>query len=70
MNQIPHQTHKYQIDRLLQRLAHRDHPIIVFAVSGVIERKRKWEEQSYSWSVSQWGISTAQDLRVLADDGG
>jgi hypothetical protein len=33
--------------------------------SGVIERKRKWEEQSYSWNVSQWGISTAQELRVL-----
>jgi hypothetical protein len=32
---------------------------------GAIERKRKWEEQSYSWNVSQWGISTAQDLCVL-----
>lgn len=32
---------------------------------GVIERKRKWEEMSYSWNVSKWGISTVQDLRVL-----
>ena len=32
---------------------------------GVIERKRQWEEQSYSWNVSQWGVRTAQDLRVL-----
>jgi hypothetical protein len=33
---------------------------------GVIERKRRWEEQSYSWNVSRWGISTADDLCVLA----
>jgi len=32
---------------------------------GVIERKRKWEEKSYSWNVSQHGVHTAQDLRVL-----
>lgn len=32
---------------------------------GVIERKRVWEERSYSWNVSKWGIDTAQDLRVL-----
>ena len=32
---------------------------------GAIERKRKWEEQSYSWNVSHWGVRTEQDLRVL-----
>jgi len=32
---------------------------------GAIERKRRWEERSYSWNVSQWGVHTAQDLRVL-----
>ncbi len=32
---------------------------------GVIERRRMWEEHSYSWNVSKWGISTAQDLCVL-----
>jgi hypothetical protein len=32
---------------------------------GVIERKRRWEEHSYSWNVSKWGVTTAQDLRVL-----
>jgi hypothetical protein len=32
---------------------------------GAIQRKRRWEERSYSWNVSHWGISTAQDLRVL-----
>jgi uroporphyrinogen-III decarboxylase len=34
---------------------------------GRIRRKRLWQEESYSWNVSEWGISTAQDLRVLAD---
>jgi len=33
---------------------------------GVIERKRRWEEDSYSWNISQWGVRTEQDLRVLA----
>lgn len=32
---------------------------------GAIERKRKWEERSYSWNVSQYGVHTAQDLRVF-----
>jgi hypothetical protein len=32
---------------------------------GAIERKRVWEELSYSWGISEWGVSTAQDLRVL-----
>jgi len=32
---------------------------------GAIERKRIWEEGSYSWGVSKWGIATAQDLRVF-----
>lgn len=32
---------------------------------GVIERKRRWQEASYSWNISQWGVRTAQDLRVL-----
>ncbi|MFN0171432.1 MAG: uroporphyrinogen decarboxylase family protein [Bryobacteraceae bacterium] len=33
---------------------------------GVIERRRRWEEESYSWSISRWGVSTVDDLRVLA----
>jgi hypothetical protein len=32
---------------------------------GTIERRRSWEEQSYSWNISRWGISSAQDLRVF-----
>lgn len=33
---------------------------------GAIERKRRWEEESYSWSISQWGVTGVEDLRVLA----
>lgn len=32
---------------------------------GSIERRRKWSEETYSWHVSRWGVSTEQDLRVL-----
>ena len=32
---------------------------------GAIERKRLWDESSYSWGVSQWGVQSEQDLRVL-----
>ena len=32
---------------------------------GCIERRRQWEEQSYSWGISHWGVETPRDLRVL-----
>jgi hypothetical protein len=32
---------------------------------GRIERKRMWEEASYSWAITKWGVQTEQDLRVL-----
>ncbi len=32
---------------------------------GAIERRRRWEEQSYSWGISAWGVRSEQDLRVL-----
>jgi len=34
--------------------------------AGSIERRRKWSEETYSWHISHWGVSTEQDLRVLA----
>jgi hypothetical protein len=46
-----------------------DGPEIIWRLEtpiGAIERRRKWEEKSYSWNVSQHGVHTAQDLRVLA----
>jgi hypothetical protein len=33
---------------------------------GVIERARVWEEQTYAWGISQWGIHNEQDLRIFA----
>ncbi len=32
---------------------------------GSIERKRIWEETSYSWAIEEWGIKNEADLRVL-----
>ena len=32
---------------------------------GEIERRRRWEEQTYAWGISQWGIHSVQDLRVF-----
>ena len=43
-------------------------PVITWRIEtpmGTIERKRIWEEGSYSWGISEWGITTAEDLRVL-----
>lgn len=34
---------------------------------GTIARKRRWEEKSYSWAISEWGVKTEHDLRVLGD---
>jgi len=32
---------------------------------GVIRRTRRWEEQTYSWGIPEWGIKTEHDLNVL-----
>ncbi len=32
---------------------------------GKIERRRRWEEQTYAWGISQWGIRNEQDLKVF-----
>ncbi|MEW6755093.1 MAG: uroporphyrinogen decarboxylase family protein [Candidatus Latescibacterota bacterium] len=33
---------------------------------GAIERARRWEERTYAWGISRWGIRTEADLRVFA----
>lgn len=33
---------------------------------GAIERRRAWEETSYSWGISRWGIRDERGLRILA----
>lgn len=43
-------------------------PEIVWRLStplGQIERRRMWEETSYSWAITRWGVQSEQDLRVL-----
>ncbi|MCX6377423.1 MAG: hypothetical protein NTU88_15540, partial [Armatimonadetes bacterium] len=32
---------------------------------GAIERRRVWNEGTYSWAIRDWGIKTEQDLKVL-----
>ncbi|MBN2308766.1 MAG: hypothetical protein JXR94_07340 [Candidatus Hydrogenedentes bacterium] len=32
---------------------------------GTIRRTRRWEEQTYAWGMSAWGVKSEQDLRVL-----
>jgi hypothetical protein len=34
---------------------------------GSIERRRIWEETTYSWPISAWGVRTERDLRILAE---
>ena len=34
---------------------------------GTIERARRWEERTYAWGISQWGIHHERDLEVFAD---
>ena len=34
---------------------------------GCIERARVWEEQTYAWGISEWGIRSEQDLLVFRD---
>jgi len=44
-------------------------PEIVWRLStplGTIERRRIWEETSYSWAITRWGVESEQDLRILA----
>ena len=33
---------------------------------GTINRIRLWEEMTYSWGISDWGIKTEEELRVFA----
>jgi hypothetical protein len=34
---------------------------------GAIERRRIWEEASYSWAISSWGVRDERGLRILAE---
>lgn len=32
---------------------------------GAVARTRRWEPDNYAWAISDWGVKTEQDLRVL-----
>jgi len=32
---------------------------------GTIRRSRTWDDATYAWAISEWGVKTEQDLRVL-----
>jgi len=32
---------------------------------GQIERRRRWEEQTYAWGISQWGVRNEQELKTF-----
>jgi hypothetical protein len=52
----------------VQKEYHDGVPEIVWRLTtplGSIERRRMWEESSYSWAITRWGVQTEQDLRVL-----
>ncbi len=43
-------------------------PEIVWRIEtpeGTIERARVWENDTYSWAISQWGVRSEADLRVF-----
>jgi len=46
-----------------------DVPQIVWRIEtplGAIERSRRWEERTYAWAITKWGIVSELDLRVFA----
>jgi hypothetical protein len=60
----------YGLDVLseVEKVWHGDVPEIVWRLTtplGTVERRRIWEEGSYSWAISRWGIRSENDLRVL-----
>lgn len=34
---------------------------------GQLERRRRWEEQTYAWGIRHWGIQNERDLQVFGD---
>lgn len=33
---------------------------------GAVRRVRRWEEQTYSWAIPEWGVRSENDLKALA----
>jgi hypothetical protein len=55
---------------LTQKRDRNGSPEIVWRIEtsqGGIERARVWEEQTYAWGISQWGICNEKDLLVFGE---
>ena len=58
-----------EVEAITEKRQRRGVPEIVWRLVtplGSIERARIWEEKTYAWGISQWGIHCEQDLRVFA----
>lgn len=56
------------VESAVTKVYHGGVPEIVWRLTtplGSIERRRIWEESSYSWAITRWGVQTEQNLRVL-----
>ena len=61
-------TYGDDVESEVRKEHHDGVPEIVWRLTtplGSIERRRMWEESSYSWAITRWGVQTEQDLRVL-----
>ena len=61
-------TYGADVQSDVRKVDHDGVPEIVWRLTtplGSIERRRIWEETSYSWAISRWGVQSEQDLRVL-----
>jgi len=61
-------TYGEDIESAVEKEYHNGVPEIIWRLTtplGSIERRRMWEEDSYSWAITRWGVQTEQDLRVL-----
>ena len=59
----------YPVDTLVSTIKSKDGKAITWRIKtpvGTIERTREWEDKTYAWAISQWGVRTQDDLRVLA----
>lgn len=54
-------TRKHEVDHV---------PEIIWQIRtplGQIERRRRWEEPTYAWGISRWGIRNEEELRVFGE---
>jgi hypothetical protein len=61
-------TYGPDVQAAVRKEQHNGVPEIVWRLEtpmGVIERRRMWEDASYSWAITRWGVQSENDLRIL-----